>query len=118
MSIVVDGWELTRKWGGDEWRRYPAPTLGTEGPTTRPASVRERVKVVSANRARVREALRAEWQTVAEIAATLGMTAQGVRRHIRDAMTDGVADGVMVASAGGGRRPALQVRRRRGEGAA
>ena len=98
-------------WSGAHWRTYPQPVLaashdvpkdaraslsfGAEGKAT---TAFGRALVVTVNREKARAAFTDDWQTANQLADRVGMSVQGVRRHLRDALNDGIAEAQVFAS--------------------
>jgi hypothetical protein len=88
-------------WSGNTWRTYPAPELGTTAmvrtdPRQKETTVSGRKLVAAVNRQVVRASFTAEWRSAHQLARFAGMTVQGVRRHLKDALDDGVAESRVV----------------------
>ena len=89
--------EFTTVWSGNTWRTYPQPELGTTAmvrtdPRQKETTISGRKLVAAVNRQVVRASFTDEWQSVRTLARFAGMTVQGVRRHLREAINDGVAE--------------------------
>ena len=74
------------------------PPRHTEQFPQKPTTSFGRALVVTENREKVRAAFNGEWQTANQLAAVSGMTVQGVRRHLREALDDGIAEYKVVKS--------------------
>ncbi|CAB4192200.1 hypothetical protein UFOVP1236_16 [uncultured Caudovirales phage] len=89
--------EFETVWSGNTWRTYPRPELGTTAmvrtdPRQKETTVNGRKLVAAVNRQVVRAAFTSEWRSANQLARFAGMTVQGVRRHLRDALNDGVCE--------------------------
>ena len=104
--------ELETVWTGSTWRSYPQPVIGSlrhaaERPSDelrlgcggKPTTVHGRALVAAANQARVFASFTDDWQSANQLADRVAMTVQGVRRHLRSALTERVAEVKVMPSA-------------------
>ena len=79
----------------------------------KPTTMHGRATVAAMNRAKVRAAFNYDWQTANQLAARANMTVQGVRRHLKEALADGIAEYTVVTSTRARGRSERHFRRRR-----
>lgn len=93
--------EFETVWTGASWREIPPPAPVSPRvlrPSSKPTTVHGRQVVCAANRAKVRAAFTDDYQTANQLADRVGVTVQAVRRHLREAIADGVAEYTVVKS--------------------
>ena len=109
--------ELETVWSGSTWRTYPQPIVAEPRKLglfpDKPTRNEGRATVAAMNRAKVRTAFTWEWQTANQLAARANMTVQGVRRHLKEALADGIAEYTVVTSTRARGRSERHFRRRR-----
>ena len=93
--------EFETVWTGASWREIPQPA--PEAPRvlrtpSKPTTIHARKLLCEANREKVRAAFTEDYQTANQLAARVGVTVQAVRRHLREAIEDGVAEYQVVKS--------------------
>lgn len=104
--------DLIPVWSGATWRDYPQPTVADpRRASDKPTSTNGRIAFAAKNRARVRASCTDNWQTVQQIAVLAQMTPQGVQRHLRDAVRDGLVECRVCTTTRSWGRAARQFRR-------
>ena len=117
-DVVIDGVTYQREWWGSKHRDvFPQPEIARPRELAlhpeKPTTMHGRATVAAMNRARVRAAFDYEWATANQLAARADMTVQGVRRHLREALDDGIAEYKIVKSPRAWGRSERHFRRRR-----
>jgi hypothetical protein len=83
-------------WSGSTWRSFPAPVLATAIPRPVAAPVRKlphyKQRIAARNRERVRALLGEEWISARDVQASVKLTLQALRSHLREAVADGYAE--------------------------